>query len=60
MNSLLEVANKTFSLVEQGFESDTAQIWSPLQIPDLPFTVCVAFYKRPTLPVLSLICKHGC
>lgn len=60
MNSLLEVANKAFSRVEQGFETDTAKIWSPLQIPGLSFTVCVASYERPPLPVLSLICKRGC
>lgn len=55
MNSLLGVANKTFSRVEQGFETDTAQIWSLLQIPGLSFTVCVAFNKRPLLPVLSSV-----
>lgn len=55
MNSLLGVANKTFSRVEQGFETDTAQIWSLLQIPGLSFTVCVAFNKRPLQAVFSSV-----
>lgn len=53
MNSLLGVANKTFSRVEQGFETDTTQIWSLLQTPGLSSTVCVAFNKRPLQAVLS-------